>query len=107
MGQLGIDRLQTANQPYMDEGVQILELASDAQSSLKAQSHAKKGGCSISCYRTARWRRGKVVAYFRQPFDLSAETTAIAATREVTATAFSAKTEVWLLDLDSNQGPAD
>jgi len=48
MGQREIDRLQTANQPYMDEGEQILELASDAQSSLKAKSHAKKGGCANS-----------------------------------------------------------
>jgi glutathione peroxidase-family protein len=43
-----IDRLQTANQSYMDEGVQILELASNAQkSALKAKSRAKKSTAQL------------------------------------------------------------
>ncbi|MBM4213586.1 MAG: recombinase family protein, partial [Gammaproteobacteria bacterium] len=53
------------------------------------------------------WEDGQVVATFRQPFDLLAEATRIAASQKASATAFSAKTEIWLPGLDSNQRPAD
>ena len=46
---------------------------------------------------------GKVVATFRQPFDILAETTAIAAGRTAANDSDSAKDEIWLGDLDSNQ----
>ena len=42
-------------------------------------------------------------AEFRQPFDLLAETTMIAAEAKTGETAKSAKTEIWLGNLDSNQ----
>ena len=102
-----IDRLQTANQSYMDEGVQILELASNAQKLFESQEPRQKRRLLNFLLSNCSWEDGEVVATFRQPFDLLAETTAIAANRKATATAFSAKTEIWLLDLDSNQGPAD
>jgi site-specific DNA recombinase len=44
------------------------------------------------------WEDGEVVANFRQPFDLLAETTAIAARAEAGETAKSVKTEIWLGD---------
>jgi hypothetical protein len=44
-----------------------------------------------------------VVATFRRPFDLLAETTAIAARHGAGNTAKRAKSEIWLGDLDSNQ----
>jgi hypothetical protein len=39
---------------------------------------------------------GQVIATFRQPFNLLAETTAIAFHREAESRAISAKTEIWL-----------
>ena len=36
------ERLQTANQPYMNEGVQILELASNAQTLFESQEPRQK-----------------------------------------------------------------
>ena len=102
-----IDRLQIANQSYMDEGVQILELASNAQKLFESQEPRQKRRLLNFLLSNCSWEDGEVVATFRQPFDLLAETTAIAATRKGTAIAFSAKTEIWLPDLDSNQGPAD
>ena len=102
-----IDRLQIANQSYMDEGVQILELASNAQKLFESQEPRQKRRLLNFLLSNCSWEDGEVVATFRQPFDLLAETTAIAATRKGTAIAFSAKKEIWLPDLDSNQGPAD
>jgi site-specific DNA recombinase len=44
-----------------------------------------------------------VVATFRQPFDLLAETAVAAARAAADVTAKTAKSEIWLGDLDSNQ----
>ena len=102
-----IDRLRTANQSYMNEGVQILELASNAQTLFESQEPRQKRRLLNFLLSNCSWEYGEVVATFRQPFDLLAETTAIVASKKTAATAFSAKTEIWLPDLDSNQGPAD
>jgi site-specific DNA recombinase len=42
------------------------------------------------------WEDGEVVANFRQPFDLLAETAMSAARAAVAETTKSAKTEIWL-----------
>src|SRR5947209_829840 len=47
------------------------------------------------------WEDGEVVATFRQPFDLLAETTAIAARHGAGNTTKSAKSEIWLPFLDT------
>jgi hypothetical protein len=44
------------------------------------------------------WEDGELVANFRQPFDLLAETTVRAARAAVAETTKSAKTEIWLGD---------
>ncbi len=93
-----IDRLQTANQSYMDEGVQILELASNAQKLFESQEPRQKRRLLNFLLSNCSWEDGEVAATFRQPFDLLAETTRIAASRPATDTAFSAKTEIWLGD---------
>ena len=47
---------------------------------------------------------GEIVATFRQLFDLLAETTVFSAYAEAGGMGNSAKSEIWLGDLDSNQG---
>jgi len=44
------------------------------------------------------WADGVMTATFRQPFDLLAETTAIAARQEAATMVNSAKNEIWLGD---------
>jgi DNA invertase Pin-like site-specific DNA recombinase len=102
-----IDRHGAAEQSYMDEGVQILELASNAQKLFKSQEPRQKRRLLNFLLSNCSWEDGEVVANFRQPFNLLAETTQIAASQQATDTAFSAKTEIWLPDLGSNQGPTD
>ena len=48
-----IERHQGADQSYMDEGVQLLELARNAKRLFASRTRAKNDGYSISCYRTA------------------------------------------------------
>ena len=45
-----------------------------------------------------------MIATFQQPFDILTETAAVAARRDAATMANSEKTEIWLGDLDSNQG---
>ena len=102
-----IERHEAAEQSYMDEGVQILELARNAQKLFEQQQPREKRRLLNFVLSNCSWEDGEVVATFRQPFDLLAQTTAIAATKKTTATAISAKTEIWLPDLGSNQGQND
>jgi hypothetical protein len=68
----------------MDESVQILELAGNAQRLFENQEPRQKRRLLNFLLSNCSWEDGEVVATFRQPFDLLAETTAIAATRKAT-----------------------
>ncbi|MGI8426499.1 MAG: hypothetical protein ACR2M4_07865 [Actinomycetota bacterium] len=99
-----IERHESAEQSYMDEGVQILELARNAQRLFERQEPRQKRRLLNFVLSNCTWEHGEVVATFRQLFDLLAKTTAIAGRLEAGSTANSAKSELWLGDLDSNQG---
>jgi len=61
----------------MDEGVQILELARNAQPLFQSQEPREKRRLLNFVLSNCTWEDGKV-ATFRQPFELLAETTMIA-----------------------------
>jgi site-specific DNA recombinase len=102
--QRAIDRHEAAEQSYMDEGVQILELARDAQRLFEHQEPRQKRRLLNFVLSNCSWEDGELHATFRQPFDLLAETTTNAARQEAAKAANPAATEIWLGDLDSNQG---
>ena len=68
----------------MDEGVQILELARNAQKLFERQQPREKRRLLNFVLSNCSWEDGEVIATFRQPFDLLAQTTAIA-TRAATS----------------------
>ncbi len=74
-----IDRHEEAEQSYMDEGVRILELARNAQALFERQPAREKRRLLNFVLSNCSWEDGEVAATFRQPFDLLAETTAVAA----------------------------
>ena len=88
----------------MDEGVQLLELARDARRLFERKEPREKRRLLDFVLSNCSWDDGEVVATLRQPFDLLAQTTGIVARREAGDRANSAKSEIWLGDLDSNQG---
>ena len=98
-----IERHQEAEQSYMEEGVRILELARSAQALFERQPAREKRRLLNFVLSNCSWEDGEVVATFRQPFDLLAETTARAARAKARYGGNSAKIEIWLGDLDSNQ----
>ena len=75
--------------------------------SSRNQQPRQKGRLLNFLLSNCSWENGEVVATFRQPFDRLAEIAAIAENQKATATGLSARTEIWLPDLGSNQGPAD
>ncbi len=91
-----IDRHQSAEQSYMNEGVQLLELAQNAQRLFATQAPREKRRLLNFVLSNCTWEDGEVVATFRQPFDLLAETTAIAMRSAADDSANSAKSEIWL-----------
>jgi site-specific DNA recombinase len=98
-----IERLQAADRSYMDEGVQLLELARNAQRLFAKQKPREKRRLLNFLLSNCTWEDGNVIAIFRQPFDLLAETAVGAADAAVGETTKSARIEIWLGDLDSNQ----
>ena len=93
-----IERLQAADRSYMDEGVQLFEVARNAQRLFEKQKPREKRRLLSFLLSNCTWRDGEVVATFRQPFDLLAETAATAARAAAGENAKSAKTEIWLGD---------
>jgi len=93
-----IEGHESAEQGYMDEGVQILELARNAQRLFERQEPRQKRRLLNFVLSNCTWEDGEVVATFRQPFDLLAETTNAAARHEAGNAANSAKNEIWLGD---------
>ena len=91
-----VELLQAADRSYMDEGVALLELAQNAQMLFAKQGPREKRRLLNFVLSNCTWEDGKVVATFRQPFDLLAET-AVSATKAVKSeTVKTTKTEIWL-----------
>jgi site-specific DNA recombinase len=100
-----IDRHQEADKSYVDEGAQILELARNAQRLFERQEPRQKRRLLNFVLSNCTWEDGEVVAMFRQPFDLLAETTTIAALQKTGSKAISVENEIWRPRQDSNLRP--
>ena len=99
-----IERHQEAKQSYMDEGVRILELVRNAQSLFERQPAREKRRLLNFVLSNCTWEDGEVVATFRQPFDLLAETNAAVARSKAGNGGNSSKNEIWLRLPDSKTG---
>jgi DNA invertase Pin-like site-specific DNA recombinase len=91
-----IERLQAADRSYMHEGVQLLELARNAQRLFAKQKPREKRRLLNFLLSNCTWQDGEMIATFRQPFDLLAETAVNASRAAAGETTRSAKTEIWL-----------
>src|ERR1700716_1319518 len=90
-----VERHEAAEQSYMDEGVQILELARNAQRLFERQEPRQKRRLLNFVLSNCTWEDGEVVTTLRQPFDLLAETTAIAAGHGRGTRPNGLKSEIW------------
>jgi len=101
-----IEQHEVANQSYMAEGIRLLELARNARRLFEKQQAREKRRLLDFLVSNCSWKDGQLTAEFRQPFDLIADTAMAATNTTAEGTPESAKNEIWLLRLDSNQQPS-
>jgi len=101
-----IDQHQAANQSYMAEGVQLLELARNARRLFEKQEVREKRRLLDFLVSNCSWKAGQLTAEFRQPFDSLANTAMAAAVATAEDRSEAAKSEIWLLRRDSNLQPS-
>ena len=64
-----IERHQTADDSYMDEGVSLLQLAKDAHRLFEKQSAQEKSRLLNFLFSNSTWKNGELTADFKQLFD--------------------------------------
>ncbi len=69
-----IERHQNADKSYLGDGIELLDLARNAQGLFAKQEPREKRRLMNFLLSNCTWEDGKVVAAFRQPFDMLAET---------------------------------
>jgi len=90
-----IERLQMADHSYLDEGVQRVELARNAQRLFAKQEQRDKRRLLNFLLSNCTWGDGEVVATSCQPFDLLAKT-AVSAAHAAASEGKTGKSEIWL-----------
>jgi hypothetical protein len=96
-----IERHQNADKSYKDEGVALLDLARNAQRLFAMQEPREKRRLLNFVLSNCTWEDGDVVATFREPFDLLAQTATNSAQLGTGEESKSAKNEIWLPFLDT------
>jgi hypothetical protein len=93
---------QTANRTYIEEGVQLLELAHNAHVLFESQPPAEKRRLLDFVLSNCTWKGGELAAKYRQPFDVLAVAVAKDQQQVGGEIAKKAKNENWLPGMDSN-----
>ena len=101
-----IERHQAANRSYMEEGLQLLELAQNAQRLFEKQEPREKRRLLNFVVSNSTWRGGELAVTFRQPFDLLAETALAHARKKAAGGVANGFSQIWLPGPDSNQRPS-
>jgi site-specific DNA recombinase len=96
---------QQADQSYLDEGVRLLELAHKTHRLFLKQEAGEKRRLLNFVLSNSTWKNGALSTEFKQPFDLLAETAALAASQNAHQGTNSTRRLVWLPGPDSNQRP--
>ena len=90
----------------MDEGIELLKLAKNAHRLFALQPPGEKSRMLNFLVSNCSWANGELSADFKQPFDLLAETAAMAAHAQTAGIADSGRFEKWPPGPDSNQRPS-
>ena len=91
-----IERHQHAEKTYMNEGLELLELARNAKSLFERQDAREKRRLLNFALSNCIWDDGDVITNFRQPFDLMAKTIETASCLRSNCNINPAKSEIWL-----------
>ena len=97
-----IELHQNADQSYLEEGVELVELARNAQRLFEKQEAKEKRRLLGFLVSNCSWKGGELTTELRQPFDLFYQMVAAAKTKKATEHAFDGLNEIWLPGQDSN-----
>jgi site-specific DNA recombinase len=97
---------QAADQSYLEEGVRLLELAHGSRDLFITREPREKRQLLNFVLSNSVWKEGELSSTFRQPFNMIAETTALAARQAVIGDRKLVERTVWLPGPDSNQRPS-
>ncbi len=97
-----IEQHQAADQSYLEEGVQLLELARSAQRLFAKQEAKEKRRLLGFLVSNCSWQNGELTVELRQPFDLLEKTVAASQTKKAIEPGFDGLNEIWLPGQDSN-----
>src|SRR5208282_4597430 len=100
--QAEINGFGTADGQYMDAGIRLLELTRNMHRLFEKQQAAEKRRLLDFVVSNSVWKEGKIVAAWRQPFDMIALANESAQTEPVSKTQETASNENWLPGMDSN-----
>ncbi len=102
-----VEHHQSANSAYLDEGVQLLELAGKAWELYQRQPMAEKRRLLNYVCSNSIWMNGQLIPTYRKPFDLLAEMPVEEKTKKAALQVKGDLFEKWLPSVDSNHGQAD
>jgi len=95
-----IERHRAADDSYMDQGIQLLDLAQNAHQLFMAQPAKEKRRLLNFLLSNCTWQQGTLTVEYKEPFDLLAETVAAAARVEAAEGAEMAQKQIWLPFVD-------
>jgi site-specific DNA recombinase len=91
-----IEQHRSADKSYLSEGIALLDLARDAQRLFATQEPREKRRLLKFLLSNCTWEDGTVVANFRQPFDMLAETIVESRNENTPGGVFERAFEKWL-----------
>lgn len=98
----GVATHQAANETYIEEGVQLLQLAHRAHDLFERQEPAEKRRLLNFLLSNCVWKDGVLTANYRQPFDMLALARQAAGDQVGESAAEKGSFENWLPGMDSN-----
>jgi site-specific DNA recombinase len=100
-----IEQHQHANQTYVDEGVQLLELAQRATNLYERQEMREKRRLLDFVFSNSTWKDGRLIPTYRKPFDILAITNEAYHKEKAARSDSVGLFTIWLPGPDSNQRP--
>ena len=96
-----------ANDCYLDEGVQLLELMQHAVSTYKVLNSSMKRSFLKIVHSNSLWQDGALIPQYLQPFDFIAKTNIEYARKMAVSREKNGHCPIWLPFADSNHGQGD
>jgi site-specific DNA recombinase len=100
-----IEKHQSANKSYLDEGIRILELSQQAVKLYEKQEMKERRKILNFLLSNSIWKNGQLIPSYRKPFDILVKTNHAYKKQIAASQKKSGYFDIWLPSADSNHGP--